>query len=83
MSITSTGLGALRPAVLKPRDARQYLGGISLNKLRSLVADEQIEAVWDGHRWYPTLASCDSYLSRLPRHQVNDPYDSYKKAAAK
>ena len=75
MAITeSTGVTALRPAVLKPREARRYLGNVSLNKLRQLVADNKIEAVWDGARWFPTLASCDRYLARLPRARMNNPY---------
>ena len=75
MALTgSTGVAALRPAVLKPREARRYLGNLSLNKLRQLVADGKIEAVWDGTRWFPTLASCDDYLDGLPRAKMNNPY---------
>jgi hypothetical protein len=68
------GVAALRPAVFKPREARVYLGGIGLNKLRQLVADGEIEAVSDGHRWFPTVESCDRYLARLPRAVMNNPY---------
>lgn len=64
----------LRPAVFKMSVASHYLGDISLNKLRGLIADGHIEAVHDGGRIFPTVQSCDEYLASLPRARLNHPH---------
>ena len=54
--------GTLRPFVVKPRVARELLGGIGLTLYDELVRDGRIKTVTIGQTKMPTYASIEALI---------------------